>query len=121
MFELKLNNNNSVLLKWGTWSMREFCQTYNITLEKYFEALGETQKDIDKIIKLFHIGYKSACISNKVEIVFTEEDVCEWIDQIGSIYVAEGQVVEYFKYILSTINVNVSDVKDGEKKKALKR
>jgi hypothetical protein len=120
MFELKLKNDNTVLLKWGTWAMREFCQTYNITLEKYFETLGEIQKDIDKIIKLFYIGYKSACISNKAEIVFTEEDVCEWIDQIGSIYVSEGQVVDYFKYILNTINVNVSDVKDTEKKKVSK-
>ena len=101
--------------------MREFCQTYNLTLEKYFEALADTQKDIDKIVKLFFIGYKAACLTNKEEIVYTEIDVCDWIDEIGSIYISEGQVVEYFKYILSTINVDVTDVKDTEKKKALKR
>jgi hypothetical protein len=119
MFELKLKNN-TIHLKWGTWAMREFCQTYQVTLEKYFEMLGETQKDIDKIIKIFYIGYKSACISKKEEIIYSEEDICEWIDEIGSIYVSDGQVVEYFKYILSTINVNVTDVKDTEKKKASK-
>jgi len=120
MYELKLKNN-TIHLKWGTWAMREFCQTYNLTLEKYFEALADTQKDIDKIVKLFFIGYKAACLTNKEEVIYNEIDVCEWIDEIGSIYVSEGQVVEYFKYILSTINVNVTDVKDTEKKKALKR
>ena len=119
MFELKLKNN-TISLKWGTWAMREFCQTYNLTLERYFEALAETQKDIDKIVKIFFIGYKAACIAKKEEVVYSEIDVCEWIDEIGSIYVSEGQLVEYFKYILSTINVNVIDVKDTEKKKASK-
>lgn len=120
MFELKLNNK-TILLKWGTWAMREFCQTYNITLEKYFETLMDTQKDLDKVVKLFYIGYKSACIFNKEEIVYAEIDVCEWLDEIGSIFVSEGQVVDYLKYIFTTINVNVTDAKDSEKKKVLKK
>lgn len=119
MFELKLNNK-TILLKWGTWSMREFCQVYDITLEQYFQTLTNIQTDLDKIIKLFLIGYKSACMSNKEEIIYDESDVCEWIDEIGSIYNAEGQLVDYFKYILSTININVSGAKENEKKKVSK-
>ena len=118
MFELRLNNN-TIHLKWGTWAMREFCKEYDITLEKYFEVLSTSQKDISVIVKLFFIGYKSACISKKEEIVYTEDDVCEWIDEIGSIFKSEGQLVEYFRYILSNTNVNTSGPKE-EKKKASK-
>ena len=119
MFELRLNNN-TIHLKWGTWAMREFCKEYEITLEKYFEVLSTSQKDISVIIKLFYIGYKSACISNKQEIIHTEDDVCEWIDEIGSIFKVDGQLVDYFKYILSNTNIDVSGPKETEKKKASK-
>jgi hypothetical protein len=119
MFELRLNNN-TIHLKWGTWAMREFCIEYNITLEKYFEILATSQKDISVIIKLFYIGYKSACISKKEEITYTEDDVCEWIDEIGSIFKADGELVEYFKYILAATNLDVSGPKETEKKKASK-
>ena len=119
MFELRLNNN-TIHLKGGTWAMREFCKEYEITLEKYFEILATSQKDINVIIKLFYIGYKSACISKKEEILHTEDEVCEWIDEIGSIFKVDGQLVDYFKYILSNTNIDVSGPKEPEKKKASK-
>lgn len=100
--------------------MREFCKEYEITLEKYFEILATSQKDISVIIKLFYIGYKSACISRKEEILHTEDDVCEWIDEIGSIFKVNGQLVDYFKYILSNTNIDVSGPKETEKKKPQK-
>jgi len=49
MFELRLNNK-TIQLKWGTWSMREFCNERNITIDKYFEVLGSNQFDLDIII-----------------------------------------------------------------------
>jgi len=121
MFELRLNNN-TIHLKWGTWAMREFCLTNNITLEKYFEMLATAQKDIDVIIKLFYIGYKAACVSKKEEIIYNEDDVCEWIDEIGSIFKGEGQLVDYFKYILSNTHIDVTQTtsKETEKKKVSK-
>ena len=100
--------------------MREFCTEYEITLEKYFEVLATSQKDLNVIIKLFYIGYKSGCISRKEEIIYNEDDVCEWIDEVGSIFKADGQLVDYFKYILSNTNIEVSTPKETEKKKALK-
>ena len=100
--------------------MREFCIEYNITLEKYFEVLSSSQKDISVIVKLFYIGYKSACISRKEEIIYNEDDVCEWIDEIGSIFKVDGQLVDYFKYILLNTNIDISGPKETEKKKALK-
>jgi len=97
--------------------MREFCNERNITIDKYFEVLGSNQYDLDIIVKLIHIGYKSACISNKQEIEFTENDVCDWIDEIGSIFQAEGQVLAYLKYIVQNTVTAVQGTPKEEKKK----
>ena len=117
MFELKLNDK-TIQLKWGTWSMREFCKVKEITIDKYFEYLGSNQYDLDNIVKLIHIGYKSACISNKQEIEFAEDDVCDWIDEIGGLFNAEGQVLLYLKYIVENTVLAVQGTPKEEKKKA---
>jgi hypothetical protein len=116
MFELKLNNN-TINLKWGTWAMREFCIAKGITIDKYFELLTNTHFDLDIIVKLVHIGYKSACVSNKLAIEYDEVDACDWIDEIGSIFDTNGQLIEYVKYIISTTTTSVKSVESSEKKK----
>ena len=121
MFELKLNNN-TIQLKWGTWAMREFCIAKGITVDKYFDVLANTQFDIDNIIKLVYIGYKSACVSNKQDIEYKEEDACDWIDELGSILATEGQLIDYIKYIVdrTIISVQSNWAKKDEKKKSSK-
>jgi hypothetical protein len=121
MFELKLNNN-TIQLKWGTWAMREFCIAKGITVDKYFDVLANTQFDIDNIIKLVYIGYKSACVSNKQDIEYKEEDACDWIDELGSILATEGQLIDYIKYIVdrTIISVQSNGAKKDEKKKSSK-
>ena len=117
MYQLKLKNNN-INLKWGTWAMREFCVKNNVTIDKYFELLGKSQFDLDLIVQMVYIGYKSACVSNKEEILFTEVDVCDWIDEMGSIFATEGQLVNYIKYIIeNTVNTVQGVKKDKEEKK----
>jgi hypothetical protein len=116
MFELRLNNN-TIQLKWGTWSMKEFCKAKDISIDKYFELLGNNQYDLDNIVKLIYIGYKSACISNKQEIESTEDDICDWIDEIGGIFNPEGQVLLYLKYIVeNTVTTVQGNIKDEKKK-----
>ena len=121
MFELKLNNK-TIQLKWGTWSMREFCNSKNITIDKYFEVLTSTQFDFDLIVQMVYIGYKSACVSNKQEIIYDEVDACDWIDEIGSIFLTEGQLIEYIKYIISNTVTSIKSKtpKEEEKKKSNK-
>ena len=121
MYQLKLKNNN-INLKWGTWAMREFCVKNNVTIDKYFELLGKSQFDLDLIVQMVYIGYKSACVSNKEEILFTEVDTCDWIDEMGSIFATEGQLVNYIKYIIENTVNTVQGVKEdkGEKKKSNK-
>ena len=116
MYQLKLKNNN-INLKWGTWAMREFCVKNNVTIDKYFELLGKSQFDLDLIVQMVYIGYKSACVSNKEEILFTEVDVCDWIDELGGLYNTEGQIMEYVKYVISTTVTTVQGVAKQEKKK----
>jgi hypothetical protein len=116
MFELKLNNK-TIQLKWGTWSMREFCKSKDITIDKYFEFLGSNQYDLDNIVKLIHIGYKSACITNKQEVEFTEDDICDWVDEIGGIFNPEGQILIYLKYIVQNTVTAVQGIPKDEKKK----
>jgi hypothetical protein len=116
MYELKLNNK-TIPLKWGTWAMREFCLVNNIGIDKYFELLGRTQFDLDLVVKMIHIGYKSACVSNKQDIEYTENDVCDWIDEIGGLFNLDGQFIEYVKYIISTTVTTVQGNVKEEKKK----
>lgn len=119
MFELRLNNK-TIQLKWGTWAMREFCIENNIGIDKYFELLGKTQFDLNLVVKMIYIGYKSACVSNKQPIEFTEVDVCDWIDELGGLFKTEGQFIEYVKYIVENTVTAVQGTSKEEKKKSNK-
>jgi len=119
MFNLNVNNK-TIPLKWGTWAMREFCTERDITIDKYFDLLGKSQFDLDLVVKMFYIGYKSACISNKQPIEYTEVDVCDWIDELGGIYQPEGQFFEFIKYIVSQTVTTVQGAAKEEKKKSNK-
>jgi hypothetical protein len=66
---------------------------------------------------MIHIGYKSACVTNKEEVIYTENDVCDWLDEIGGLFNAEGQFIEFVKYIISTTVTTVQGVAKEEKKK----
>jgi len=70
MFELK-TNNNTIHLKWGTWSMREFTKENNIGIDEYFKVLSTAQTSLDIIVQLVYIGYKSACVSKKEAVECT--------------------------------------------------
>ena len=119
MFELKLNNN-TIKLKWGTWSMRRFTEKNGVTIDKYFEVLGKAGNDISILIQLIHIGYETACTYNKEEIIYTDNDVCDWIDEVGGIFKESGQIVDFIKYIVSVTIVQVNGIESVEKKKSNK-
>jgi hypothetical protein len=116
MFQLK-TNNNTIHLKWGTWAMREFTKQNNIGIDEYFKVLSTAQTSLDIIVQLVYIGYKSACVSNKQEIAYTIDDACEWIDEVGSIFSEEGQIIDYIKYIVENTVHTISGVKKEEEKK----
>lgn len=113
-------NNKTIDLKWGTWAMREFCKDKGIAIDQYFELIGGKVLDLDTIIKLIYAGYKSACNSKKETVEYTEDDVCDWIDEIGGIFNTEGPIIEYFKYIITNTVTAVSGTPKEEKKKSNK-
>ena len=100
--------------------MREFCIEKGITIDKYFDILSNTHYDLDVLIKLVYIGYKSACVSNKEEIIYNENDACDWIDELGSIFVSDGPLVDYIKYVVNTTVTSVQGKPKEEKKKSNK-
>jgi hypothetical protein len=120
MFQLK-TNNNTINLKWGTWAMKEFTKVNNISVEQYFNLLATAHTNLDVIVQLVYIGYKSACVSTKQDIEYTEVDACDWIDEVGSIFQAEGQLVDYMKYIVDVTMNSVQGVSKEEEKKKPKK
>ena len=117
MFELKLKEK-SISLKWGTWAMREFCLMKNITLEEYFATLSESKLDLDLIVKLIYAGYKNACRINNQDVINDENDVCDWIDEMGGLFASDSQLVDYIKYIADSTTLNTkSNKKTDDKKK----
>jgi hypothetical protein len=97
--------------------MREFTKQNNIGIDEYFKVLSTAQTSLDVIVQLVYIGYKSACVSNKQEVKYTIDDACEWIDEVGSIFSEEGQIIDYLKYIVENTVNTISGVKKEEEKK----
>jgi len=129
MFELKVKDK-VIPLKWGTWAMYEFSKEKGsinergekvpLSMNDYFKLLSSPNVDLSNIISFISIGYKSACVSNKTQIEYTEAEVYDWLDEIGGILDSNGQVMEYMKYIVSETVVLLSkkqEVKEVGKKK----
>ena len=106
MFELKVGEK-VINLKWGTYAMKLLCERTGNTLDGFFALLGKmadnpSQQDAFDMLQAFiHAGYEYA---NKAKV--TDEEVCEWIDEMGGIInVNNGQMVDYINYVVkSTMN-----------------
>jgi hypothetical protein len=116
MFELRLNNK-TILLNWGTLAMRLFTTKNNTDISGYFELMAKAGNDINTLVSLVHCGYSAACMKNNQEIEYTENDVCDWIDEIGGVFKPEGQLVDFIKFIIDKTIINVSNEVKEEKKK----
>ena len=107
--------------------MREFCiakgtinakgEKENLPINRYFEILNNTQYDLELIILLIFIGYKSACNTNKQGVEYDENNVCDWVDELGGIFDEKGSVIEYIKYIITTTVLTVQGTPAKEEKK----
>jgi hypothetical protein len=116
MFELRLNNK-TILLNWGTLAMRLFTTKNNTDISGYFELMGKAGNDINTLVSLVHCGYEAACIKNNLPIEYTENDVCDWIDEVGGVFKTEGQLVDFIKFIIDKTILNVTNEVKEEKKK----
>ena len=61
------------------------------------------------------IGAEYAAAKLKSNKTFSEMEVCEWIDELGGVK-AEGQIMDYLKYVIASHTTNLSEKEEAEKK-----
>ena len=108
MFELKLPSGTKQL-KWGYWAMKQFCKVQGFKPVEYIQMLSEGDGILNYVSEFLQIG---AEYGGKV---YTEVEVCEWIDEAGGVK-AEGVIMDYLKYVIASHTTNLSEKEEAEKK-----
>jgi hypothetical protein len=111
MFEFKLKDK-TVPLKWGTWSMKRFCEIKGITIGQYFDIIGGGNISLEDVIVILQAAAEMA---TKGTVKFTEFEVCEWIDEDGGIVNPNGQIKAFFQWIIDSHTVNTSEPQEEKK------
>jgi len=136
MFEFKLKDK-TVPLKWGTWSMKRFCEIKEIvlneqdqklcqklnkpyveikfTIGQYFDLIGNGNIALEDVVIILQAAAEMA---TKGTAKFTEFEVCEWIDEDGGIVNPNGQVKAFFQWIADSHLVNISEQPEEKKSEA---
>lgn len=113
MFEFKLKDK-TIPLKWGTWSMKRFCEIKNITINDFFDIIGSGNIQLTDVIAMIQAAAEHGV---KGAVKFTEFEVCEWIDADGGLLNPYGQIKGFFTFIAQS---HLVDVKQDEEKKSPK-
>lgn len=111
MFEFKLKDK-TIPLKWGTWSMKRFCEIKSITIGQYFDIIGGGNISLEDVIVILQAAAEMA---TKGTVKFTEFEVCEWIDEDGGIVNPNGQIKAFFQWIVDSHTVNTSEPQEEKK------
>lgn len=111
MFEFKLKDK-TIPLKWGTWSMKRFCEIKGITIGQYFDIIGSGNISLEDVIVILQAAAEMA---TKGTVKFTEFEVCDWIDEDGGIVNPNGQIKAFFQWIVDSHTVNSSDTQEEKK------
>lgn len=117
MFELRLNNNTTIPLKWGTWAMKRFCELENKTLVELITVLSSGNYDLKTIVNIISAAAESGYKSLQKPIDFDEYMVCEWIDEVGGLSAKEGQLIAFMKYMQDSMTPDLPESKKEAKKK----
>ena len=117
MFELRLNNNITIPLKWGTWAMKRFCELENKTLVELINVLSSGNYDLSTIVNIITSAAESGYKSLQKPIDFNEYMVCEWIDEVGGLTAKEGQLIAFMKYMQDSMTPDLQETKKEAKKK----
>ena len=109
MFELKLQNK-TIPLKWGTWAMRRACELAGedgkpLPLQDFFDSLLGSSYDFRKIAIFLQAAAESA---NRGPVEYTEHDYGDWLDECGGILAQEGQIIDFFNYVIKATTNNVT-------------
>jgi hypothetical protein len=117
MFELKLKNK-TIPLKWGTWAMRRACELAGtpgnpLPLEEFFSSLLGASFDFRKIAIFLQAAAESA---NRGTVEYTDHDFGDWLDECGGILATEGQIVDFFNYVIKATTNNVTPLPNADTK-----
>ena len=96
--------------------MKRLCAKLGIKANDYFGLLADGSGILDYVSEVLFVAAEYATLKRKEAVTFDEIDVCEWIDEAGGIK-ADGQVLEFFKYIIQTHVTNISEDKGAEEEK----
>lgn len=111
-FEFKYEEK-SIVLEWGTFSMKRFCEFKNYTIQKFIEWLSTGDYTISDIVMIIQAGAEHG---SKGKLMYTDFEICEWID-------SDKQLTNKFmKYIIEKTITQVTDNNSGtsnEEKKTL--
>jgi len=119
MFEIKLESQ-TINLKWGTWAMARACKLAgDLTIDQFFTSLLAGSLEFDKVCIFLRAGVEYA---NKGVCEFSDMDFSEWVDECGGMFKADGQINDYFNYIVTLTTSQITPLPNSKpaKKKPAK-
>ena len=121
MFELRLNNNKTIPLKWGTWAMKRFCELENKSLLDLINILSSGAFELGTIVHIIQASAESGFKTLNQPIEFNDVIVCDWIDEVGGLSAKDGQLIDFIKFMQTSMvpetKENAEVTKDKGKKK----
>ena len=117
MFELRLNNNKTIPLKWGTWAMKRFCELENKSLLDLINILSSGAFELGTIVHIIQASAESGCKTLNQPIEFNDVIVCDWIDEVGGLSAKDGQLVEFMRYMQDSMTPDLKPEKETDEKK----
>lgn len=121
MFELRLNNNNKIPLKWGTWAMKRFCELENKSLLELINILSSGSFELGTIVHIIQASAESGCKTLQKPIDFTDVEVCDWIDEVGGLSAKDGQLIDFIKFMQNSMVPETKENAEVTKEKGKKK
>jgi hypothetical protein len=121
MFELRLDNNKTIPLKWGTWAMKRFCELENKSLLDLINILSSGSFELGTIVHIIQASAESGCKTLNQPIEFNDVIVCDWIDEVGGLSAKDGQLIEFIKFMQTSMVPETKETAEVTKDKGKKK
>jgi hypothetical protein len=84
-YTINLGDGKKIPLRFCTWTFKRFCElNNNMTITQLQDALSSGMT-LSGFVSLLLCAAEYVAIKEKKEIVYTDIDASEWIDEIGGI------------------------------------
>lgn len=106
-FEITTDEGTVIKGKFGTWSLKRFCDNREITLGQ-LQAKKPEEFTLSDVVDLILYAVEQKARETSQPFSFTDVHACSWCDELGGIFGAE---------VTKLFNHQASDVKQEEEKK----